>query len=171
VEREGEFMTCLFEILDGRDQKLEWVDPNGTVFEAIARMARCQIGCLVVLEDDQLVGLLCERDYLQKVVLRGRTSRTTVVREVMSPPTLVASLQDDSDECLRRLVAHRVKYLPVLDRDRVVGLVSRGDLLRARFAAQSEVERVRAASAMSAGTGRFAIIDAPPDSSSIGRAG
>jgi CBS domain-containing protein len=166
-------MTCLDEILNARAPRLEVIDPNATVLEAIARMARCQIGCLVVAEEGRMVGLLGERDYLQKVVLRGRTSRTTLVREVMSAPALVGALHEDAEECLRRMLAHGVKHLPLVERERVVGLVSRGDIMRALF--ETGLEQTRAASALSAGTGRFAILDAPdardqldapPDSSS-----
>jgi len=157
-------MTSLYEILDGREQRVEGIDPNATVLEGIARMARCQIGCLVVCEDDHLAGVLTERDYLQKVILRGRTSRTTLVREVMTPAALVAGLHDDGAESLRRMLAHQVKYLPVLEEGQVVGVLSRGDLMRALIA-----EPTRSSDRGS--TGRFAIVDAPPDSSSLRTAG
>lgn len=149
-------MSSLIEILDAQRQPVQLVDPNGLVLEAIARMARYQIGCLVVAEDEHVVGLLSERDYLQKVVLRGRTSRTTLVREVMTTPVMVAGPQDDSEDCLRRMLAYRVKYLPIVDRDRVVALLSRGDFMRHRLAEEARQGR--------AATGRFPIGTAPDES-------
>jgi CBS domain-containing protein len=145
-------MSSLIEILDAQRLPVQLVDPNGIVLEAIANMARFQIGCLVVVEEEQVVGLLSERDYLQKVVLRGRTSRTTLVREIMTTPVMVAGPQDDADECLRRMLAYGVKYLPIVDRERVIALLSLGDFLRHRLANEPRAhDRVT--------TGRYAIAD------------
>jgi CBS domain-containing protein len=146
-------MSSLIEILDAQRQPVQLVNPNGTVLEAIATMARFQIGCLVVAEDEQVVGLLSERDYLQKVVLRGRTSRTTLVHEIMTTPVMVAGPQDDSDECFRRMLAYRVKYLPIVDRERVIALLSRGDFMRHRLASEPRAHDRGT-------TGRYAIADA-----------
>ena len=151
-------MSSLIEILDANRQPVQVVDPNGVVLEAIAVMARFQIGCLVVAEDEHVVGLLTERDYLQKVVLRGRASRTTLVREVMSAPAMVAGPQDDAEECLRRMLAYRVKYLPIVDRDRVIAIVSRGDFLRHRLLTEQRGHD-------RATTGRYPIADAPDEPS------
>jgi CBS domain-containing protein len=141
-----ESMSSLCEILDGQPRAVEVVDPNGTVLEAVARMTRCQIGCLVVVDEGRVVGLVTERDYLTKVMLRGRTSRTTLVREIMTAPVMVANPHDDDEECLRRMLAHRVKQLPVVDRDALVGLLSRGDLMRARLARKESAPTDRSAS-------------------------
>lgn len=149
-------MSSLIEILDAQRQPVQLVDPNGIVLEAIARMARYQIGCLVVAEDEHVVGLLSERDYLQKVVLRGRTSRTTLVREIMTTPVMVAGPQDDAEDCLRRMLAYRVKYLPIVDRDRVIALLSRGDFMRHRLAAEARGHE-------RAVTGRYSIGDTSAD--------
>lgn len=162
-------MTTVFDILRDKDGTVHVVDPNATVFEAIARMARFRIGSLVVCEDGRVSGIVTERDYLQKVALRSRTSRTTLVREIMSSPVVTAGPHEDVGECLRRVFARRVRYLPVISNAALVGIVSRGDLVRACFpdvqVADPEVSRSAAGAFATA-----ARAPSPPTPSSSGLA-
>jgi CBS domain-containing protein len=112
------------------------IDPDATVFEAIQLMAEKNIGALPVMRDGKLLGLFSERDYTRKVVLKGKTSRQTPVREII--PTEVVSVEcgETIEECMRLMTEHRVRHLPVLEGSRVVGIISIGDLVNWIISAQ-----------------------------------
>jgi CBS domain-containing protein len=103
--------------------------PESTVYEAIELMAEKHIGALVVLEAGRLEGIVSERDYARKVILKGKHSQETCVREIMTTPVLFVRPHRSIDECMRMMTAHRVRHLPVLEGERVVGIVSIGDLV------------------------------------------
>jgi CBS domain-containing protein len=105
------------------------ISPESTVYEAIDLMAERHIGALVVLEAGRLEGLVFERDYARKVILKGKHSQETRVREIMTTPVLFVRPQRSIDECMRMMTAHSVRHLPVLEGERVVGMVSIGDLV------------------------------------------
>jgi CBS domain-containing protein len=125
-------------LLDSKGWQVHIVDPEVTVFEAIARMAERGIGALVVLEEGNLVGIISERDYTRKVVLRGRNSRDTKVREIMAVPLVTAKPEDTVAMCMHALTETRSRYLPVLHDGTVVGIVSMGDLIKWTVAEQRE---------------------------------
>jgi CBS domain-containing protein len=105
------------------------IGPEETVFHAIALMSEKQIGCLVVLTGGQLAGIVSERDYARKVILKGRSSHETRVREIMTTPALFVTPEKTVADALRIMTGRRVRHLPVLEGDHVVGMLSIGDLV------------------------------------------
>lgn len=124
-------------ILEHKDRQIWAIAPEATVFDAIRLMSSKNVGALVVLERERLAGIISERDYTRKVILKGKSSRDTEVREIMSTPVVVVSPEHSVEECMRLVTEHRVRHLPVLDGDRVVGVVSIGDLVKWIISAQS----------------------------------
>jgi CBS domain-containing protein len=115
------------------------IGPDDTVYDAIARMTERKAGALVVMEGEALKGILSERDYTRKVILQGRASHTTRVAEIMSANVISVGPQTTLNECLETVSKHGIRHLPVLDGDRVVGLLSIGDLVSAVVAQQAEL--------------------------------
>jgi len=105
------------------------ISPEATVYEAIEQMAEKQIGSLVVLIAGKLAGIVSERDYARKVILKGKNSHETRVREIMTTPALSVTPHHSIDECMRLMTAYRVRHLPVLEGDKVVAVLSIGDLV------------------------------------------
>ena len=113
-----------------KGQALVWsISPDATVYEAIEQMAEKRIGALVVLRSGRLDGIVSERDYARKVILQGKHSRETRVHEIMTAPVAFVTPEQPIDECMRLMTSHRVRHLPVLEAERVVGMVSIGDLV------------------------------------------
>jgi predicted transcriptional regulator len=105
------------------------VSPDATVFEAVEQMSHRQVGALPVVEGTELVGMISERDYARKVILQGRNSRDTQVREIMSGDVHWVTPQHTVDDCMRLMTTSRVRHLPVLENGRIVGILSIGDLV------------------------------------------
>lgn len=124
------------EILAGKPAQIWSVSPDATVYEAIEMMADKNIGALPVMAGEKLVGVLSERDYTRKVALKGKSSKETKVREIIAPP-VTATPSHTVEECMKLMTTHRVRHLPVLDGERVVGLISIGDLVNWIISAQS----------------------------------
>ncbi len=118
-------------------QEIHSVSPDATVFDAISLMAEKNVGALLVIDNGRLVGLISERDYTRKVMLRGKRSRETVVREIMSSDLTVTSPQEPVATCLHKMTDKRIRHLPVVDGESVVGVVSIGDLVAWVISAQS----------------------------------
>jgi CBS domain-containing protein len=114
------------------------VRPCVFVYDAIAIMSEKQVGALPVIEGAKLVGIMSERDYARKVVLKGKSSKDTQVKEIMTSPVIYATPQETVDNCMRIMTANGVRHLPVVEGERVVGIVSIGDLVKWIISAQAD---------------------------------
>ena len=131
-------MTTAAQLLQRKPQSIHSVEPDAPVLEAIKRMAEHSVGALLVMQGAQLVGIISERDYARKVILLGRSSSETPVRAIMSAPVLTVQPQQGSRECMRIMTEKRVRHLPVVEGERVVGVLSIGDLVRAVLEEQQQ---------------------------------
>ncbi|MCC6263409.1 MAG: CBS domain-containing protein [Bryobacterales bacterium] len=125
-------------LLDSKGWAVHTIGPDATVFEAISRMAECGIGALVVLEDGKLLGIISERDYTRKVILKGRHSQQTAVRDILAEVTALATLDDTVADCMVSLTESQERYVLVIDRGDVVGIVSLSDLIKWTVVEQKE---------------------------------
>lgn len=125
------------EILSHKSSQLWSISPEATVFEAIQIMADKNVGAVLVMADDKLVGIATERDYTRKVVLKGKSSRETKVKDIVATPPITVTPSHTVEECMKLMTTHRVRHLPVLDQGKVTGLVSIGDLVNWIISAQS----------------------------------
>ena len=124
-------------ILGQKGREIFSVSPDATVFEAVEQMANKNVGALLVVENEKLVGMISERDYTRKVMLRGKRSRETQVREIMSSDLTVITPREPVENCLRMMTDKRIRHLPVVDGDTLRGIVSIGDLVKWVIASQS----------------------------------
>jgi CBS domain-containing protein len=124
-------MSMVHDILRAKGDSVYSVSPDVTVLEALGVMADHDIGAVLVLDDERLVGILSERDYARKVVLAGRSSKDSKVREVMTSHVVCVAPTRSIDECMAFMTDRRLRHLPVLEHKRVIGVVSIGDLVKA----------------------------------------
>jgi len=123
-------------ILKSKGCQVWSLPPDATVYEALAVMAEKDIGALVVVSGGKPVGIFSERDYARKVILRGRHSQDTRLKEIMGSPVITVTPDHTVDECMRIMTRSRVRHLPVLDGDKMVGIVSIGDLVNSIISSQ-----------------------------------
>ena len=124
------------EILSHKNGTVWTIAPSATVFEAIQMMAEKNVGALLVLERGKLLGVISERDYTRKVALKGKSSKETPVREIVSGNVITVTPQHTVEACMRLMTEHRVRHLPVVDGDGILGVVSIGDLVNSIISAQ-----------------------------------
>ena len=130
-------MTNVAQVIqDKAEQAIYTVSPDATVLEAISIMAEKGIGALVVTQDNEVVGILSERDYTRKVALMERSSYDTTVSEIMTAKVLTISRSNTVEECLQLMTDRHLRHLPVLDNEKLVGFISIGDLVKAAMADQ-----------------------------------
>lgn len=123
-------------ILRRKGSEVYSIPPDATVFEALEKLAEKNVGALLVMNGPELVGLLSERDYVRKVILRGYSSKDLKVEDIMSTPVVTVCLTTTVDECMHAMTDKRCRHLPVVDQGNVVGLVSIGDLVNWIMTAQ-----------------------------------
>ncbi len=123
-------MTMLSQLLDLKGREIHSVAPETVVIDAIRTMAEKYVGALLVMEHGRLVGIVSERDYARKVVLRGRSSDSTAVREIMTATVVTITPEGTVDDAMRLMTEHRIRHLPVVRSANVVGVVSIGDLVK-----------------------------------------
>jgi CBS domain-containing protein len=130
-------MTSVAQILKSKpNQSVHTITASDSVYDAIKLMAEKQIGALVVTDRDSIAGIITERDYARKVVLKDRSSKTTPVRDIMSKAVRFVRPDQSSDECMALMTDRRIRHLPVIDQERLVGMISIGDLVKNIIAEQ-----------------------------------
>lgn len=123
-------MTCAAEVLRRKGRQVFSISPESTVFDALRLMAEKNVGALVVLEKNALAGIFSERDYARKVVLRGKFSHDTLVRDIMTSNPIAIHADTEIEECMRLMTEYQVRHLPVLEQNTVAGVVSIGDVVK-----------------------------------------
>ena len=124
-------MRTVRQLLESKAPEVFAIGPDQPVLDAIKLMADKRIGALLVMQGGRMVGIVSERDYARKIVLQGRSSRDTPVRDIMTSSVVTVRLDDSVDHCMQLVTDKRIRHLPVLERDAVLGVVSIGDLVRA----------------------------------------
>ncbi len=136
-------MTRVEALLADKGREVWSIGPDDTVFEAIRMMDAKGVGALVVMRGDTLIGIISERDYARKVILKGRASRETRVREVMTSRVYYTFPDEEVEECMAVMTNHHIRHLPVLEGGRVVGVISIGDVIKHIIAEQrSHIEHL-----------------------------
>lgn len=123
-------MARISEILRGKASDVLKIDASASVFDAITKIVEMNVGSILVTEGDKVVGIMTERDYLRKIAVQGRTSRDTRVREIMSSPLVYVTPETTIEESMAIMTDRRIRHLPVVENDEVVGIVSIGDVVK-----------------------------------------
>lgn len=131
-------MRTVRQLLEAKPAQLHAIAPEAPVIEAIRAMAEHGIGALLVMDGPRLAGIVSERDYARKVILQGRSSLDTPVADIMTARVVSVSPADTADRCMQVMTEHRIRHLPVLEGDAVVGVLSIGDLVKAVIAEQRQ---------------------------------
>lgn len=129
-------MRTVKELLGSKPMTVWSITPEASVFQALELMAEKEIGALVVLSGSKLVGLLSERDYARKVILKGKASKETRVREIMTDKLITIRPETSIDECMALMTDKRIRHLPVLEGAKLVGMISIGDVVKAIISEQ-----------------------------------
>jgi len=136
-------MKLVKHLLDSKGQEIISIVQEASVFDAIKLMADRAVGSLLVMDGEELRGIVTERDYARKVILKGRSSETTQVGEIMSTEVVTATIEQPVNECMTLMTEKRIRHLPVVVDDKVLGLISIGDLVQAIISdQQQEIEQL-----------------------------
>ena len=131
-------MLKVAEILKSKGNNIISVFPDTSVYDALVIMGQKNIGALMVIKNDELVGIFSERDYARKVVLVNRTSRETLIGEIMTEAVITVSPSDNIEHCMELMSGRKIRHLPVEDKGKVVGIISIGDVVTAIIESQKE---------------------------------
>ena len=134
-------MSTVGQMLDRKGDDVWTVRPDITVYAALELMAEKNIGAVIVTENDQVVGFFSERDYARKVILQGKSSKTVTVGELMTREVLYVSRDSSIEECMSLMTDKRIRHLPVMDEDKLVGVISIGDVVRAVISSRESTIR------------------------------
>ena len=129
-------MKSIKDVLNTKGTDIWSIAPDALVYDAIELMAQKEIGALPVLENGRLIGIVSERDYTRKVILKGKSSKQTLVREIMTPEVICAEADQDIQKGMAMMTTKGVRHLPVFENDHLVGMISLGDLVKAIIAEQ-----------------------------------
>jgi len=129
-------MKTVKEILQTKQSGLITIAPDATVFDALKLMAEKNIGALPVMDGEKLLGILSERDYARKVILEGKSSKETLVKEIMTEKVLFVKPETTNEECIALMSEKYLRHLPVIESDRVIGIISIGDVVKAIISEQ-----------------------------------
>lgn len=131
-------MKTVKQVLEGKGAAIYSVAPEASVLEAIKLMAEKGVGALVVLDNGRLAGVISERDYARKIILHGRSSQDTAVREIMTEKVITVRSEQTVDDCMALMTQHRFRHLPVVDAGKLAGMLSIGDLVKEVIADREE---------------------------------
>ena len=124
-------------LLDAKGRDVWTIGPDATVYEALQLLAEKNVGALVVVEGDKVCGIMSERDYARKIILVDRDSRSTLVREIMTAEVRTVTRNETVSECMSAMTEHHIRHLPVVEDERLVGLISVGDVVKSVMAEQA----------------------------------
>ena len=125
-------------ILKNKGSQIWSLAPDATVYEAISTMAEKNVGALLVVSEGKLVGIISERDYARKVILKDKSSKKTLVGDIMTSPVITVTPGHTLDECMQIMTDNRIRHLPVIEGEKLVGTISIGDLVKAIISTQAE---------------------------------
>jgi len=134
-------MKLIKHILKAKGHDTWTITPDEPVYNALQLMAEKNIGALVVVKDGEVIGVISERDYARKIILRGKSSRETLVREIMTSPAICVTSDKTVEQCLSLMTDKHIRHLPVVDDGKLVGMVSVGDLVKSIIGSQRELIR------------------------------
>jgi CBS domain-containing protein len=126
----GTDMSHVKDILDGKPKKVHSISQDATVFDALKLMSEHEIGALIVMDGKKVVGVISERDYARKIILQGKTSKDTIVKEVMSTQLFNVKPGNTVEECMVLMTAKHIRHLPVFDKGKFMGIISIGDVVK-----------------------------------------
>jgi CBS domain-containing protein len=137
----SELATTVGAVLKQKNGQVWSIAPEASVYECIRMMAEKQVGALLVMERETLAGIISERDYARKVILEGRSSKETPVAEIMTSPVIFVTQDHTVSDCMHIVTRNRIRHLPVMENDRVVGVISIGDLVNCLINEQEKTIR------------------------------
>ena len=136
-------MKTVRDLLAGKSSELWSIGPDATVYDAIALMSERGIGAVLVLDGAKLVGILSERDYARRVILKGKASRETRVREIMTTELVTVTHERTIDDCMQLMTTSRIRHLPVIEQGALVGILSIGDIVKAMMSErEAQIEQL-----------------------------